>query len=99
MLYLVHIVFCVWSAVAPPMPNTNDWSHTGYLPMAKAFGDNTFVGIVYLIGAIFWSIESVLSIWVLKTVYSNFRGSGGGAKLKKQVATTAMATAVQRNVV
>lgn len=50
------------------MPFTNAWSHTGFLTGIKAFGDNTFVAIVYIIGGVLWSLESLWSFWVLKLV-------------------------------
>jgi hypothetical protein len=34
--FSVHIVFCVWSAISPPLPFSNDWSHTGFICGIKA---------------------------------------------------------------
>lgn len=66
--YLVHIAFCVWSAISPPLPSANDWSHTGFIACLKAFKANKFVGVLYVIGGALWTVESLWSLWVLKTV-------------------------------
>lgn len=34
------------------------------------------VGVMYFIGAGFWTIESLWSMWVYKLVYRSFRGQG-----------------------
>ena len=34
--FCVHIIFCVWSAISPPLPFSNDWSHTGFICGIKA---------------------------------------------------------------
>eukprot|EP00891_Asterochloris_glomerata_P007236 jgi/Astpho2/7236/e_gw1.00113.104.1_t len=64
----VHCAFCVWSAVAPPLPSVNNWSHTGFIACISAFKANKFVGVLYVIGGAAWTVESLLSIWVLKLV-------------------------------
>jgi len=66
--FAVHIAFCIWSAISPPLPFTNDWSHTGFVTCIKAFDANTFVGVVYVIGGVLWSLESLWSLWAMKTV-------------------------------
>lgn len=66
--FCVHIIFCVWSAVSPPLPFSNDWSHTGFICGIKAFGSNTFTGIIYVVGASLWTLETLWSIWCLKVV-------------------------------
>lgn len=66
--YLIHIAFCVWSAIAPPLPGANAWSHTGFIACVRAFSASKFVGVVYTIGGVLWSLESLWSLWVLKTV-------------------------------
>jgi len=70
LMYLIHIAFCIWSAVSPPLPGANDWSHTGFIACIKAFHASKFVGVVYTIGGVFWALESLWSLWVLKTVCS-----------------------------
>lgn len=66
--YLIHIAFCVWSAISPPLPGANDWSHTGFIACLKAFKASKFVGVLYAIGGALWTIESLWSLWVMKTV-------------------------------
>ena len=68
MFFFVHVVFCVWSAISPPLPFSNDWSHTGFMCAIKAFGSNTFVGVIFIIGACFWTLETLWSLWCLKMV-------------------------------
>ena len=68
LMFAVHIAFCIWSAVSPPLPFINDWSHTGFVTSVKAFGNNTFVGVVYVIGGALWSLESLWSIWAMISV-------------------------------
>lgn len=84
--YLIHIAFCVWSAIAPPLPGANAWSHTGFIACVRAFSASKFVGVLYTIGGVLWALESLWSLWVLKTVYTNFRGGGGEAQLRREVA-------------
>lgn len=86
LMYLIHIAFCIWSTVSPPLPGANDWSHTGFIACIKAFHASKFVGVLYTIGGVLWALESLWSLWVLKTVYSNFRGGGGEAQLRREVA-------------
>ena len=66
--YLIHIAFCIWSAVSPPLPGANDWSHTGFIACIKAFDASKFVGVLYTIGGVLWALESLWSFWVLKVV-------------------------------
>ena len=68
LMFAVHIAFCIWSAISPPLPFTNDWSHAGFVTCVKAFDKNTFVGVVYVIGGVLWSLESLWSLWAIKTV-------------------------------
>lgn len=75
--YLIHIAFCVWSAIAPPLPGANAWSHTGFIACVRAFNASKFVGVLYTIGGVLWALESLWSLWVLKTV-SGHAGMGSG---------------------
>ena len=68
LFFFIHIVFCVWSAISPPLPFSNDWSHTGFMCAIKAFGSNTFVGVIFILGACFWTLETLWSLWCLKMV-------------------------------
>ena len=31
LMFAAHIIFCIWSAVSPPLPLGNAWSHTGFI--------------------------------------------------------------------
>lgn len=68
LMYACHMIFCIWSAISPPLPFTNDWSHTGFITGIKAFGASTLVGILYVIGGALWTLESLWSFWVIKMV-------------------------------
>ena len=68
LFFFIHIIFCVWSAISPPLPFSNDWSHTGFMSAIKAIGSNTFTGVIFIIGACFWSLETLWSLWCLKMV-------------------------------
>jgi hypothetical protein len=89
-----HLVFVGWSAIAPPILNSD--SHTGFwVAISSVFGDNTGVGIIYFIGAGLWALEFVWSFWTLKRVYSAFRGQGTTmADVKADAARRAVASAV-----
>ncbi|KAJ8506816.1 hypothetical protein OPV22_007702 [Ensete ventricosum] len=73
--YLVHIAFCVYSAVAPPFPFEGK-SLTGILAAVDVIGDDVVVGIFYFIGFGFFCIEALIGLWVMQQVYVYFRGSG-----------------------
>ncbi|KAK7335510.1 hypothetical protein VNO80_27399 [Phaseolus coccineus] len=91
--YSVHILFCVFAAVAPPVVFKGK-SLTGILPAFEVLDDNTMVGIFYFIGFGFFSIESLLSIWVIQQVYMYFRGSGKAAEMRREAAKGAMRAAL-----
>ncbi|KAK8930979.1 Secretory carrier-associated membrane protein 2 [Platanthera zijinensis] len=93
MFYLLHIVFCVFAAVAPPIIFKGK-SLTGILPAVDIVGDSVIVGIFYFIGFGFFCIESLLSIWVIQQVYAYFRGSGKAAQMKREAARGAMRAAI-----
>lgn len=65
LFYLVHIVFCVFAAVAPPVVFRGK-SLTGILPAVDLIGKNVLVGIFYFIGFGLFCLESLLSIWVIQ---------------------------------
>ena len=68
LFFFIHIIFCVWSAISPPLPFSNDWSHTGFMSAIKAIGSNTFTGVIFILGACFWTLETLWSLWCLKMV-------------------------------
>ncbi|XP_038888160.1 secretory carrier-associated membrane protein 1-like [Benincasa hispida] len=85
LVYLIHIGFCVFSAVAPPIIFKGK-SLTGILPAIDLLSSNALVGIFYFIGFAFFCIESLISIWVIQQVYMYFRGSGKAAEMKREAA-------------
>ncbi|XVF27703.1 hypothetical protein REPUB_Repub14bG0131400 [Reevesia pubescens] len=93
MFYLLHIAFCIFAAVAPPIVFKGK-SLTGILPAVDLIGGNALVGIFYFIGFGLFCVESVVSIWVIQQVYTYFRGSGKAAELKREAARGAMRAAM-----
>ncbi|KAG5114425.1 hypothetical protein JHK82_037694 [Glycine max] len=91
--YGVHILFCVYAAVAPPIIFKGK-SLTGILPAFEVLDYNALVGILYFIGFGFFCIESLLSIWVIQQVYMYFRGSGKAAEMRRAAAQGAMRAAL-----
>ncbi|XP_019440766.1 PREDICTED: secretory carrier-associated membrane protein 1-like isoform X2 [Lupinus angustifolius] len=87
--YGVHIAFCVFAAVAPPIVFRGK-SLTGILPALEVMIDSTLVGIFYFIGFGFFCLESLLSIWVIQQVYMYFRGSGKAATMKREAMMAAL---------
>lgn len=81
--FLAHMVFCIWSAVGPDIL-VSQWSHTGVLSTISAFDKKTSVGIVYIVGTTVWCLETLLSLVLLKMVYSRFRGRGADSGTLRQ---------------
>ncbi|KAF8663902.1 hypothetical protein HU200_055241 [Digitaria exilis] len=92
LFYLLHILFCVWSAVAPPFPFKGK-SLAGILPAIDVIGRSVIVGIFYFIGFGMFCLESLLSIAVIQQVYLYFRGSGKEAEMKREAARGALRNA------
>ncbi|KAK9089411.1 hypothetical protein Scep_028493 [Stephania cephalantha] len=65
MFYSLHIAFCVFAAVAPPIIFKGK-SLAGILPAIDLISDHILVGVFYFIGFAFFCLESVVSIWVLQ---------------------------------
>uniref|UniRef100_A0A5B7A412 Secretory carrier-associated membrane protein n=1 Tax=Davidia involucrata TaxID=16924 RepID=A0A5B7A412_DAVIN len=93
MFYLLHIGFCVFAAVAPPIVFKGK-SLTGILPAVDVIGNNVLVGIFYFIGFGLFCTESVISLWVIQQVYLYFRGSGKAAEMKRDTARGALRAAI-----
>jgi hypothetical protein len=92
LFYAIHILFCVWSAVAPPFPFKGK-SLTGILPAIDVIGSSVIVGIFYFVGFALFCLESLLSIVVIQQVYTYFRGSGKAAEMRREAARGAMRNA------
>ncbi|XP_044954163.1 secretory carrier-associated membrane protein 5-like [Hordeum vulgare subsp. vulgare] len=71
--YMLHIGFCIIAAIAPPIVFRGE-SLTGILAAIDTFSDHALVGIFYFVGFALFSLETVVSIWVLQRVYMYFRG-------------------------
>ncbi|CAN4103364.1 unnamed protein product [Withania somnifera] len=91
--YVFHIGFCIIAAVAPPIFFKGK-SLTGILPAIDLLGWHALIGIFYFIGAAFFCLEALLSIWVIQQVYMYFRGSGKAAEMKKEAARSTMMAAL-----
>ncbi|KAH6784777.1 SCAMP family protein [Perilla frutescens var. hirtella] len=65
MFYLLHIGFCIFAAIAPPII-FHGKSLTGILAAVDVFSDHVLVGIFYLVGFALFCLESLLSLWVLQ---------------------------------
>ncbi|CAI0549900.1 unnamed protein product, partial [Linum tenue] len=87
--YLFHIGFCILAAVAPPIIFKGK-SLAGILPAIDLLGTNALVGVFYFIGFALFTVESLLSIWVIQQVYMYFRGSGKAAEMKRQAMMAAL---------
>ncbi|KAH7351784.1 hypothetical protein KP509_19G014100 [Ceratopteris richardii] len=83
LFYLLHLVFTIFAAVAPPVVFKGD-SLAGILPAVDLFSKSTIVGIFYIVGFGCLCVEALISLWVLKQVYMYFRGSGSAAAVKRQ---------------
>ncbi|XP_011086081.1 secretory carrier-associated membrane protein 2-like [Sesamum indicum] len=92
LFYLLHIGFCIFAAVAPPVVFRGK-SLTGILPAVDLIGDHVLVGVFYFIGFGLFCLESVLSIWVIQQVYMYFRGTGKAAEMKREAARGALRAA------
>ncbi|KAK4485216.1 hypothetical protein RD792_007846 [Penstemon davidsonii] len=93
LFYLLHIGFCIFAAVAPPVVFRGK-SLAGILPAVDLIGNHVLVGVFYFIGFGLFCIEAVLSIWVIQQVYMYFRGSGKAAEIKREAARGAMRAAI-----
>ncbi|KAL8511454.1 hypothetical protein ACS0TY_018019 [Phlomoides rotata] len=93
LFYLLHIGFCIFAAVAPPVVFRGK-SLAGILPAVDLIGKHVLVGVFYFIGFGLFCVESVLSVWVIQQVYMYFRGSGKAAEMKREAARGALRAAI-----
>ncbi|CAD6249849.1 unnamed protein product [Miscanthus lutarioriparius] len=63
--YLLHIAFCIFAAIAPPVVFRGK-SLTGILAAIDTFSDHAIVGIFYFVGFALFCLETLVSIWVLQ---------------------------------
>uniref|UniRef100_A0A1J3EEJ2 Secretory carrier-associated membrane protein n=1 Tax=Noccaea caerulescens TaxID=107243 RepID=A0A1J3EEJ2_NOCCA len=93
LFYMLHILFCVFAAVAPPVVFKGK-SLAGILPAIDMLSAQALVGIFYFIGFALFCLESVVSIWVIQQVYMYFRGSGKASEMRRDAARGAMRAAI-----
>eukprot|EP00271_Cylindrocystis_brebissonii_P011289 TRINITY_DN2842_c0_g1_i2.p1 TRINITY_DN2842_c0_g1~~TRINITY_DN2842_c0_g1_i2.p1 ORF type:complete len:253 (+),score=30.33 TRINITY_DN2842_c0_g1_i2:82-840(+) len=88
--YLIHCAFVIFASVAPPI-FFKGGSLTGVWTSLEIFADgHGGVGILYALGASFFILESLLSLFVLQQVYTYFRGSGMHNRVQGEVAMGAV---------
>lgn len=75
LFYQLHIAFCMFAAVSPPII-AKGRSLTGIMSASDISGDYGEIGYLYFIGFGWFSLESMLSIWVLHKVYKFYRHGG-----------------------
>ncbi|KAF3330329.1 secretory carrier-associated membrane protein 4-like isoform X1 [Carex littledalei] len=73
LFYMVHIGFCVLAAIAPPIVFKGK-SLTGILAAIDTLSDSALVGVFYIMGFASFTLESLLSVWVIQRIYMYFRG-------------------------
>ncbi|KAI9177233.1 hypothetical protein LWI28_012657 [Acer negundo] len=74
LFYLLHIAFCIFAAIAPPII-FHGRSLTGILAAVDVISDDVLAGIFYLVGFGLFCLESLISLWVLQKIYLYFRGN------------------------
>ncbi|GAB2301150.1 Secretory carrier-associated membrane protein 1 [Dionaea muscipula] len=92
LFYSLHIGFCIFAAVAPPIVFKGK-SLAGFLPAIDLIGEHVLVGIFYFVGFGLFCLESLLSVWVLQRVYMYFRGSGKATEVRREAARGAVRAA------
>ncbi|KAG5561511.1 hypothetical protein RHGRI_004527 [Rhododendron griersonianum] len=93
LFYLLHLGFCIFAAVAPPIVFKGK-SLAGILPAIDVIGDSAIVGILYFVGFGLFCLEVVISFYVIQQVYMYFRGTGKEAEMKRQAARGAIRAAI-----
>ncbi|PSR98561.1 Secretory carrier-associated membrane protein, partial [Actinidia chinensis var. chinensis] len=81
LFYLLHLGFCIFAAVAPPIIFKGK-SLTGILPAVDMISKHALIGVFYFIGFGMFCLETLTSLWVSQQVYMYFRGSGKAAEMK-----------------
>ncbi|KAE9452607.1 hypothetical protein C3L33_15484, partial [Rhododendron williamsianum] len=94
LFYLLHLGFCIFAAVAPPIVFKGKSLASGILPAIHLIGDSAIVGILYFVGFGLFCLEVVISMYVIQQVYLYFRGSGKEAEMKRQAARGAIRAAI-----
>ncbi|XP_050383630.1 secretory carrier-associated membrane protein 2-like [Argentina anserina] len=88
--YSGHIVYCIYSAAAPPT-FWGGYSIAGLVPaILLTVDDFVTTSIFYFLGAALFAIEALMSIWVLKQVYTYFRSSGKSQSMRRDALRAAI---------
>lgn len=94
-MFGIHIAFCIWASIAVPF-SSEAWSFAGWVTAMVALGEGTFPGVVYIMGAVFWTCESIYCLWCCKDAYLFFRGKGGIEAAKQEAAKEAAVAAFRQ---
>ncbi|KAG6475558.1 secretory carrier-associated membrane protein 1-like [Zingiber officinale] len=97
LFYLLHLGFVIYSAVAPPII-FHGKSLAGFLPAIDIASVHAVAGIFYFIGFGLFTVESLLSVWVIQEVYAYFRGSGKAVEMKREATHGAMRAAMSSSI-
>ncbi|KAH9744034.1 Secretory carrier-associated membrane protein 1 [Citrus sinensis] len=97
LFYTIHIGFCVFASVAPPIIFKGK-SLTGILPAIDVLTDNAFVAVydgTLLFQQLYFQYFSLLNLNVsfrpnLQQIYMYFRGTGKAAEIKREAAAKTM---------
>ncbi|XP_022756631.1 secretory carrier-associated membrane protein 4-like isoform X2 [Durio zibethinus] len=73
MFYLLHLGFCIFAAIAPPVV-FHGKSLTGILAAIDVISNHMVAGIFFFVGFGLFCLESLLSLWVIQKIYLYFRG-------------------------
>ncbi|GAX82412.1 hypothetical protein CEUSTIGMA_g9840.t1 [Chlamydomonas eustigma] len=92
--FAINCLWCIWCAVGPQL-GAASWSFAGWLTAFPGFGESTFIGTVYIVGAAIWSVLSVYTLWCMKDAYLFFRGKGGVEQAKQEAALAAFRAGMQ----
>ncbi|KAG6516983.1 putative secretory carrier-associated membrane protein 1 [Zingiber officinale] len=98
LFYSLHLGFVIYSAVAPPIIFEGK-SLAGILPAIDILSEHALIaGIFYFIGFGLFTVESLLSVWVIQQVYTYFRGSGKATEMRREATQGVMRAAISSNI-
>mmetsp|Transcript_20107 Transcript_20107/g.59708 ORF Transcript_20107/g.59708 Transcript_20107/m.59708 type:complete len:320 (-) Transcript_20107:1052-2011(-) len=93
--FMIHTAFCIWAAIAVPF-SAESWSFCGWFAAIQALDYGAFPGVVFMMGAAFWTIEALYCLWCLKDAFLFFRGKGGVEQAKQDAAVAAFRAGLQQ---
>lgn len=71
--YFIHLVFCCYCAIAPPITTSsviNGGAVTGWLSAIDAFRVKKWLGVMFIMGAIGWTGEALLVMYIAKQIHA-----------------------------